>query len=275
MVGQSVSQGAWRPPEDWAEWTEWLSLGLHGRCRWRLPLLLVGLLFAGGRRTVTAWLRAAGLQDRFRNYYYFISSVGRNTKAVAIRLLQLAIRHVPTGPRVLLALDDTPTKRYGPQVEGAGLHHNPTSGPGDHKFFYGHVWVTLAWVVRHPLWQTIGLPLLARLYVKRKDIVKLPSYYRWAFQTKLELGLEMVREIGGFFKGAGKMVWVVADGAYAYRRFLKPVVAVASMANARSVWPNAPASPADGSRSSACCTVERRRRSSTRRFWPPIRSWVD
>jgi hypothetical protein len=26
----------------------------------------------------------------------------------------------------LFALDDTPTPRYGPCVEGAGLHHNPT-----------------------------------------------------------------------------------------------------------------------------------------------------
>jgi hypothetical protein len=28
------------------------------------------------------------------------------------------------GVRVLLVLDDSPTKRYGPKVEGAGVHHN-------------------------------------------------------------------------------------------------------------------------------------------------------
>ena len=31
--------------------------------------------------------------------------------------------------RWLFALDDTPTKRYGPYVQGAGVHHNPTPGP--------------------------------------------------------------------------------------------------------------------------------------------------
>jgi hypothetical protein len=75
---------------------------------------------------------------------------------------------------------------------------------------------------------TIGLPLLARLYVKREGIVKLPAYYRRSFQAKLELGVEMVREIGGCFKEVGKKVWVVADvadGAYAYRNFFKPLVA--------------------------------------------------
>lgn len=28
-----------------------------------------------------------------------------------------------------LALDDTTTKHYGPQIQGAGVHHNPTPGP--------------------------------------------------------------------------------------------------------------------------------------------------
>jgi hypothetical protein len=27
------------------------------------------------------------------------------------------------------AIDDTPTQRYGPFVQGAGIHHNPTPGP--------------------------------------------------------------------------------------------------------------------------------------------------
>jgi hypothetical protein len=50
-------------PEQWSQWSAWLAVGLHGRNRWRLPVLLVGMLFAGGRRTVTTWLRAAGVSD--------------------------------------------------------------------------------------------------------------------------------------------------------------------------------------------------------------------
>ena len=62
---------------------------------------------------------------------------------------------VGVGDRLTFALDDTPTPRYGPKVQGAGIHHNPTPGPTHAKFLYGHLWVTLAWVVRHPRWGTI------------------------------------------------------------------------------------------------------------------------
>ena len=53
----------WECPNQWSEWSEWLAAGLHARNRWRLSVLLVGILFAQGRRTVTTWLRAAGVSD--------------------------------------------------------------------------------------------------------------------------------------------------------------------------------------------------------------------
>src|SRR5262249_56265947 len=81
------------------------------------------------------------------------------------------------GGRVLLVLDDSPTKRFGKWVEGAGLHHNPTPGPAHQKFVYGHVWVTVALVVRHALWGTIGLPLWALLYVRGKAVKPLTTLY--------------------------------------------------------------------------------------------------
>ena len=76
----------WKCPEDWSQWTAWLAAGLHGRCRWRLAPLLMGLLFAQGRRTVSSWLRAAGVSDDFQDYYYFLSMLGRKTKPLAERL---------------------------------------------------------------------------------------------------------------------------------------------------------------------------------------------
>ena len=136
----------------------------------------------------------------------------------------LLLEKLPGSDRVLLALDDSPTCRYGPKVQGAGLHHNPTSGPDDHKFIYGHVWVTLAWVVRHPLWQVIAFPFWAQLYVKAKDVEKLAEEYEWSFRTKLELAAEMVIKAARLLQKAGKKVWVVMDGAYAYRPLLKTIL---------------------------------------------------
>jgi hypothetical protein len=210
-------------PQEWSQWMKWLSLGLHGRCRWRLPILLGGVLFATGRRTAASWLRAAGISTDFSDYYYFIAAVGRKSKSVAARLLLLLLERLPSGDHVLLALDDTPTKRYGPKVQGAGIHHNPAPGPADAKFLYGHVWVTLAWVLCHPRWGTIGLPLRAALYVRRKDIANLPEELGWKFQTKLEQGVELAFWAWMIVAETGKRLSIVADGAYAKRPFLKPL----------------------------------------------------
>lgn len=53
----------YQPPTDWNQWVDWIAAGLHGRSRWRLSLILMGMVFASGRRTVTSWLRAAGIHD--------------------------------------------------------------------------------------------------------------------------------------------------------------------------------------------------------------------
>jgi hypothetical protein len=138
------SRCRWQCPEDWAEWSRRLAAGLHARNRWRLPVLLAGILFAHGRRTVTTWLRAAGVSPDFQDYYYFLAALGCKTDSVATQLLSLVLQTLPLPDRILAVIDDTPTKRYGPKVEGADIHHNPTPGPADQKYLYGHIWVTLS-----------------------------------------------------------------------------------------------------------------------------------
>ena len=204
-------------PEDWQEWVAWLKPAMHSRTQWRLPLVLLGMLFGRGRRTVTSWLRAQGISTEYYEYYYFLASLGRKIEPLATALFLQLLQRLPVGDRVLLALDDSPTARYGPKVEGAGLHHNPTSGPDDHKFLYGHIWVTLALVLRHPLWGTIGLPLRALMYVKQKDMPSIAKRCNWSFRTKLQLAGELVTWAVKLLKSAGKTCWVVMDGAYAYR----------------------------------------------------------
>lgn len=211
-------------PEDWQEWVAWLQPALHSRTKWRLPVVVLGLLFARGRRTVTSWLRAQGITDTFYDYYYFLQSLGAKIEPLATALFLQLLKQLPIGDRVLLALDDTPTARYGPKVEGAGLHHNPTSGPDDHKFLYGHVWVTLALVLRHPLWGTIGLPLRALMYVKRKDMPKLADRCHWSFRTKLQLAGALVTWAAKILRAADKKFWLVADGAYAYRAVFRTIL---------------------------------------------------
>jgi hypothetical protein len=206
-----------------------ISAALDRRSAPRLFLLLIGALFAKGRRTVTSWFRAAGITTEFRPAYHALGAAGRRADALAYRLLGLVLKPLMrrlAGDHLLFAIDDTPTARYGPKVQGAGIHHNPTPGPAGEKFVYGHIWVTLAWLVRHPAWDTLALPLRALLYVRAKDIAKLTKHYPWEFRTKLELAAELVRWLKVWLSHLGKELWLVVDGAYAKRPFLKPAKAL-------------------------------------------------
>jgi DDE superfamily endonuclease len=203
------------------QWIKNLSCLLHQANAGRLAPLLWGMLFSRGRRTVACWLRTAELGVDYKNYYYFLGSLGRNVKSVAGALLRLAVSVICPGERLLFAIDDTPTKRYGKYVEGAGIHHNPTPGPAEQKYLYGHVWVTLAWVVRHACWGTIGLPLLACLYVRRVDLASIVPWYRVKFATKLEQAAALVEWAALWLKILGKKLWIVVDGAYIKKPFLK------------------------------------------------------
>lgn len=242
----------WTLPREAARWIGNLAGPLHGAQSWRLLPLMSGMLFAQGRQTVASWLRAGGLGQDFKAYYYFLGSLGRKVNWLAGLLLQQALSVVGSGERLLFAIDDTATKRYGPHVEGAGIHHNPTPGPAGQEYVYGHVWVTLSWVVRHGLWGTIGLPLLAYLYVRQKDIRKIVPWYRPKFQTKLEQAAELVEWLAGWLKRLGRRVWVVADGAYAKTPFLKRakqanVTVVSRLRKDAALW-SVPAARPTGSR---------------------------
>jgi hypothetical protein len=113
-------------------------------------------------------------------------------------------------------------KRYGPKVEGADVHHNPTPGRADSPYQYGHVWVTISLALRHPKWGAIGLPLLAMLYVREQTMASIPQWRRWGrFATKLQLAARLVEWIAPLMKRAHKTVWIVVDGGYTKRPFLK------------------------------------------------------
>jgi hypothetical protein len=208
-------------------WMVTLAEALDARQRPHFVKTGAGLLFARGRRTVTSWLRACAAGRDYKRYYYLLGSVGRKAEAIAGRLLGVLHNRLPRGgdgAPLVFAIDDSPTKRYGPQVEGAGKHHNPTPGPAGSKFLYGHVWVCLARLVRHPYWGAIALPILSHLYIRAKDVGGMAAYYGWEFRTKLELAAAQVAWLVAQLGEAGPPIWVVTDGAYAKRPFLKPVL---------------------------------------------------
>lgn len=214
------------PPS--CHWFSRLASALDPRSAPRLALLFLGAVLARGRRTVTSWIRAAGLSAEFRPCYTTVSAAGKRADLIAAHLAHGVVKPLVAGAaRLTFALDDTPTARYGRHVQGAGVHHNPCPGPAGSPFVYGHVWVVLGLLAAHPAWGVIALPLLARLYVRRKNLGSIDPPHRPPFRTKLELAVELVRWAVTWLGFLGKPVWVVADGAYAKAPFLKPMRALA------------------------------------------------
>ena len=198
-----------------------LSHWLDRRSAARLPALLYGALFGAGRRTVTSWFRAGGITTDFRPAYATLCAAGREVSSVALSAVGAVTALLDKG-RLLLAIDDTPTQRWGPQVEGAGIHHNPSPGPAGERYVYGHVWVTLAALADHPDCCTLALPLQAQLYIRKADVGRLPPERRRPFRTKLELAAAQLHWLKPWVEQHFRERRAVVDGGFAKKPFLKP-----------------------------------------------------
>jgi hypothetical protein len=131
------------------------------RIAFRLAIVVAGMFLADDRRTASAWFVAAGVQEDGDRFYDCLIGVGRTSGKLATVVLGLVVQKF-AGDRILLGMDDSPTSRYGRHVERAGVHHDPTSGPAGGEWLFGHNWVALAWLARHPLWGVIALPHAGR-----------------------------------------------------------------------------------------------------------------
>ena len=199
---------------------------LDRRIAFRLPIIMAGMLLSNNCRTASAWFAKAAVKDDWDRFYDCLGSIGRTSSKLGAAILDLIVKKFAPGGRILLAIDDSPTARYGKHVEGAGVHHNPTPGPADGEWLYGHNWVALAWLATHPIWGVIALPLKSLLYVRKVDVPKLAEKYGWEFRTKHQLGVELLEWFVATIKslGAQSKVWLVADGAYAAKPFLAPLL---------------------------------------------------
>ncbi len=200
---------------------------LDRRIAFRLAIIVAGMVLANDRRTASAWFAAAGVLDDWDCFYDALISIGRKSHDLSTVMLKLVMAKLDpgSGGRIVLGLDDSPTRRHGKYVEGAGVHHDPTPGPAGGEWLYGHNWVSLAWLATHAKWGVIALPLRALLYVRAIDVPKLDEKHGWEFATKHQLAAELVLWFVATLRSWNlvRVVWVVVDGAYAARPFLDAV----------------------------------------------------
>jgi DDE superfamily endonuclease len=102
---------------------------------WKSALvMLVGAIVAPGKRTVSAILRAMGLEheSHFQNYHRVLSrAVWSSSQASRILLQQLVTVFAPTGVLVM-GIDDTIERRWGKCIVARGIYRDPARSSDSH-----------------------------------------------------------------------------------------------------------------------------------------------
>src|SRR5215204_1536681 len=77
-------------------WFSRFAAALDPRSAPRLAWLLVGAVLARGRRTVTSWIRAAGLSREYRPCYTTVVAAGKKTDLIAAHLAHQVVKPLVT-----------------------------------------------------------------------------------------------------------------------------------------------------------------------------------
>lgn len=141
---------------------------LFSRPVWESALvLLVGAIVTPGKRTVSAILRAMGLQQdpHFQNYHRVLSrAVWSSRQASRLLLQQLVNVFVPNGTLVM-GIDDTIERRWGKRIAARGIYRDPVRSSDSHFVkTSGLRWLSLMLLVEIPWAQRVwALPFFTVL----------------------------------------------------------------------------------------------------------------
>ncbi len=182
-------------------------------------VLVVGAILAPGKRTVTAALRVMGLSDEahFQNYHRLLNRAVWSSRQVSRILLRLLLdAFVAPDGAVVLGLDETVERRWGPKIAARGIYRDAVRS--SKEFFVktsGLRWISLMllapipWIGR--VWALPFLTVLApseRYHAERHERHK--KLTDWARQMILQVRRWL----------PGRKLVVVADGGYAVLELL-------------------------------------------------------
>ena len=138
--------------------------------------LLCGTILAPGRRTVTAALRALGLEAGNFSKYHHVFSRAQWSALLCSRLLFFALirAFLPPGAPLLIVVDDTLERRRSRKLAYRGLFRDPVRSTAEHvQFAWGIRWLVFALIVPVP-WSSrcwalpfLALPLLSETACQR------------------------------------------------------------------------------------------------------------
>jgi len=169
--------------------------------------MFTGFILRPVERTVCGMLTGAGLAGVWHHSraHRFFANTRWDVREVGLILATLAVELLlPADAPILLAIDETLTRRRGPKVFGASWWHDG-SAAGTTKIGYGNSWVVLAIVVTLPFCRRpIALPVLFALCVK-------------GGRSKPDLGRDLLDEVAEAFPA--RTMHLVGDAAYGAGHF--------------------------------------------------------
>ena len=184
-------------------------------------VLLAGVILAPGRRTVTSALRILGRdQDRdFCTFHRVLNRAAWTSRAIAGRLLLLLVKtFVPSGP-VVIGIDDTIERRWGPKIGARGIYRDPVrSSKGHFVKASGRRWLSAMLIVPVP-WadRIMALPFLTLLAPSERFYDGKPRAPKELLDWARQAALQIRRWL------PGRYIVMVGDTAFAAIHFLAAI----------------------------------------------------
>lgn len=184
--------------------------------------LVVGWILCSSRHSISRAIQFAFCRLEIRHHaalYRFFSRAIWPLEMLPAVLLQMALLFVPEG-RLTFIVDDTLSRKSGPQIWGTAIHWDPLDSTYGRKggkkkvtkFASGHNWVILSIWIPFP-WNTdrgIALPISFRLYLSKKRTPK------ESYRKRTELAKEMFEQILSLLPPE-RTVLLLGDGEYSCR----------------------------------------------------------
>jgi len=188
---------------------------LFTRPTWsRVLLLLAGAVLAPGKRTVTATLRILGRdqENDFPAYHAVLNRAPWSSRAVAGCLLRLLLAtFVPSDAAVVVGLDDTIERRWGPKISARGIYRDPVrSSKGHFVKTSGLRWLSAMLLVPVP-WagRIMALPFLTLLAPSQRFYAGKPRAPKTLLDWARQAALQIHRWL------PGRRIVIVGDTAFA------------------------------------------------------------
>jgi hypothetical protein len=185
-------------------------------------VLLVGAILTPGKRTVTACLRAVGLESdkHYQNYHRVLNRTRWSGLRLSHILFGLLLRCFHPRGAVVLGVDPTLERRKGRKIAAKGVFYDAVRSTKKHPVkSSGLRWISMMLLVpvcwSYRIW---ALPFLT--------VLAPPESYHRKRHKKHKTQTDWARQMVGAVKRwlRGRKIVLVADGAFAALKFLNDCV---------------------------------------------------